>query len=78
MPRAANKTKTISDRLDLDSIIRGLVGDLKDFREGLISSRDARIRAELAREILRGVRLVIEAQKFMEGRALPVPGKDGE
>jgi hypothetical protein len=75
MSRAA--PKNISERLDLDSIIRGLVGDLKEFRAGKISSRDARIRAELAREILRGVRLVIEAQKFMEGRALPAPQSEG-
>lgn len=62
----------VSERLNLDEIILGLVEDLKALRRNEISVRDARARADLGREILRGVRLVIEARKFIAGKALPL------
>ena len=70
----------LADQLDLKRVIGGLIGDLDDLRAGTISVRDARARADLAREILRGVRLIVEAQKFLSGQALPAPrgGEDGE
>ena len=63
--------QSLSERLDLASFIAGLVTDLKQLREGKISNRDAHARAELARQVLRGVHYVVTAQKFIEGRAIP-------
>lgn len=68
-----NQHASIPERLSLDDVILGLVSDLKGLRAGTVSVRDARARADLGREILRGVRLVIEAQKFMEGHAKQIP-----
>lgn len=66
-------TQTLSDRLDLGTLIAGLLGDLKDLRAGKISIREAHARAELARQVLRGVHYVVTAQKYLDGRALPPP-----
>lgn len=63
----------IAPRVDLDEIIADLLGDLKAVRVGTISLRDARVRAEIAREIMRGFRLVIEARKFIAANAKPIP-----
>lgn len=67
----------IAPRVDLDEIIADLVGDLKGLRSGAISVKDARARAEIAREIMRGFRLVIEARKFLMANAKTVPGIEG-
>lgn len=64
---------SLSERLDLATLIAGLIGDLKDLRAGKISNRDAHARAELARQVLRGVHYVVTAQKYLDGRALPAP-----
>jgi len=63
--------RSLAERLDLGTFIGGLVTDLKMLREGKISVRDAHARAELARQVLRGVHYVVNAQKYLEGRALP-------
>jgi hypothetical protein len=75
----------LGERLGLPDIVLGIAQDLKDLREARISIRDARARAELARELLRAVRLVIDARKFIEAQALPAPvhqeddhGRSGE
>jgi len=60
-------------RIYIEDLISGLVNDLRDLRAGKISVRDAQARVELARQILRGVHYVVQAQKFLEGQALPVP-----
>lgn len=66
----------LSESLNLQGLISGLLGDLRDLREGKISNRDAHARAELARQILRGVHYVVQAQKFLSGQALPAPKKE--
>lgn len=66
-------TQSLAERLNLSDLIAGLVDDLRELRAGKISVRDAHARAELARQILRGVHYVVVAQKFLEGRALPPP-----
>jgi hypothetical protein len=38
-------------------------------RQGKISVEDARVRAELAKQVMNGLRLVINAQKYLEARA---------
>ena len=68
--------QSLAERLDLATLIAGLIGDLKSLRAGQISVREAHARAELARQILRGVHYVVTAQKYLEGRALPSPAKE--
>lgn len=70
-------TRSLAESLNLSTLITDLAGDLKALREGRISVRDAQARAELARQILRGVHYVVTAQKFIESQAmsLPVPPK---
>ena len=63
--------KSLADNLSLTDLIAGLAQDLRDLREGKISIRDAHARAELARQIFRGVHYVVSAQKFMESRLIP-------
>lgn len=46
-----------------------LVEDLKLLRKGKISTRDARARALLAREILRSVHLQLEGMKYLSESA---------
>lgn len=62
----------LAPRVDLDEVIADLVGDLKELRAGTLSVKDARARAELAREVMRGFRLVIEARKFLAMNAKPI------
>lgn len=67
----------LSDRLNLSNFIAGLMNDLALLRAGKISVLDARARAELARQTLRGVHYVITAQKYLENLPpLPAPTKD--
>lgn len=67
--------ENLAEGLQLTGLIAGLIEDLKDLRAGKISVRDAHARAELARQILRGVHYVVVAQKFLEGnlKSLPQP-----
>ena len=67
--------QSLVERFDLADLISGLAADLRDLREGRLSVRDAHARAELARQILRGVHYVVTAQKYLEGRMLPAPVK---
>jgi hypothetical protein len=69
---------SLTDQFDLRSFVGGLVSDLKELRAGKISARDAHARAELARQVLRGVHYVVTAQKFLEARALPANKKEQE
>ena len=50
-----------------------LIGDLNDLRAGRITPHAARVRAQLAREVLRSVHLQLEGVKYLSGRALPAP-----
>lgn len=61
----------LSERFSLDGLIMGIINDLDDLRNGRISVKDAQARAELAKQAMNGVRLVINAQKFLEVRAIP-------
>ena len=60
---------TLTERFDLMKFTDSLICDLEKLRKGEISIKDARVRAEMARQVLRSVHLVITAQKFIEGRA---------
>lgn len=68
-----NPEGPLTARFDLLTFTDDLIGDLRDLRRGKISVKDARARAELARQVLRAVHYVVAAQKFIEQAALPVP-----
>lgn len=68
MGKGAAAATPISDRFSLDAVILGLASDLESLRAGRISVEDARVRAEMAKQIMNGVRLVVNAQKFLEQR----------
>lgn len=63
---------TLVDHFDLGDFTRGLVQDLRDLRSGKITVRDARARADLAKQVLRSVHYVIQGRKAIEGAAKPV------
>lgn len=69
----ATEAQSMAEALNLGELIAGLIGDLKDLRTGRISVREAHARAELARQVLRGVHYVVTAQKFIEGQAKQLP-----
>lgn len=64
---------TLTDQFNLNKFIKGLVRDLDDLRAGKISVRDAQARAVLAKQVLRGVHYVVQAQRFLEQNAKEVP-----
>jgi len=66
----------MGDRFRLDAVILGLAGDLDALRSGSISVEDARVRADLAKQIFNGVRMVVNARKVLEDRAIALPAGD--
>lgn len=62
-------TEPLNQRFDLDSVIAGLASDLEAVRAGRMSIEAARAQADLAKQIFNGVRLVVNAQRMLEGRA---------
>lgn len=64
----------LTERFDLLAFTDALIGDLKALRAGEISVRDARARAELARQVLRSVHYVVTAQKFLMDKAKQIQG----
>ena len=66
----------------LTSFTLELIGDLKALRAGKITIAEARVRAQLAREILRAVHLQLQGMKFLSDTAktrgqLGAPEKKG-
>lgn len=57
----------VADGLGLRDVVLGLVGDLQQLRANNISTHDALARAALAKQIFNGVRLYLQASKFLEG-----------
>ncbi len=68
---AGHDARPLTARFNLDDVLNGLANDLVALRAGSISVDDARVRAELGKQILNGVRLVIKGQEYLERRALP-------
>lgn len=73
----AAESQSLGERLNLQDLVTGLAGDLRQLREGKISVREARARAELARQILRAIHYVVVAQKFLEQNMPPAIGAQG-
>ena len=62
----------VSDKLNLEDVITGLVGDLNALRAGQISVGDAQARALLAKQIFNGVRIYLNGMSILSGAAKPV------
>lgn len=69
----------VTERLDLDNVIRGLSSDLELLRAGKISVNDAIARSLLAKQIFNGVRIYLSATKLLASNAAQVgiEHKDG-
>ncbi|MGF7053951.1 hypothetical protein GGC47_003139 [Bosea sp. OAE752] len=76
--RARDDTTPISDRFSLEDVIGGLATDLTDLRAGKISVPDAMARAELAKQIMNGVRLVVNVRKVLEKNAKQIGQGNGD
>lgn len=76
-----SETSPLGERFSLEEIIAGLASDLVAVRNGTMTVDAARANAEIAKQLFNGVRLVVNAQKYLEQRALPVrpahPNDDG-
>lgn len=55
----------VTDKLNLDEVIRGLCSDLDSLRGGKISVQDAIARSLLAKQIFNGVRIYLSATKML-------------
>lgn len=64
-----SEASPMNERFHLDAIVQGIADDLRDLRTGKISVDDARVRAELSKQFMNGVRLFLNAQKILEARA---------
>lgn len=72
-----DETTDIADGFDVPGIIRGLADDLKQLRAGTITPKEAQVRADIAKQIFNGLRLVISAQKFVSQKARKIEAIDG-
>lgn len=63
---ARGDSSPLGERFALDAVIDGLAGDLVALRSGQISVPDALARAELAKQIFNGLRLVISGRRMLE------------
>lgn len=69
MDDSPSEAAPLSERFNIEAVIHGLASDLQMLRAGKISLDDARMRAELAKQIMNGVRLVINARRSLEAEA---------
>lgn len=68
----------IGENFDVPAIIRGLSSDLADLRAGRISAKDAQVRADIAKQIFNGLRLVVSAQRYLSAKARNVSAIKGK
>ncbi len=71
-------TADIGTEFDIPSVIRGLHQDMLDLRAGRITAKDAQVRADLAKQMFNGLRLVVQAQKFLSASARQLPSAEGD
>ena len=62
----------LSKRFHLTTFTDELIRDLDQLRAGKISIRDAAVRADLAKQVLRAVQLIVTAQKYLDGQVIPI------
>ena len=65
------ETDDIGAEFDVANIVRALNQDLLDLRAGRISVQDAKVRADLAKQMFNGLRMIVTAQKFLSHKAKP-------
>ena len=68
----------IGESFDVPAIIRGLSSDLADLRTGRISAKEAQVRADIAKQIFNGLRLVVSAQRYLSAKARNVGAIEGK
>lgn len=68
-PNAQSESSPLTERFSLDEIIAGLAADMDALRTGRMSVDAARAQADLAKQYFNGIRLVVNAQRFIEQRA---------
>lgn len=68
---------TLED-LNIADFVKGLVLDLQELRAGKINVVEARARAKLAHEILRGINQIVNAQRFLNGAMKTLPSPETE
>jgi hypothetical protein len=68
----------IGEAFDVPSIVRGLAQDLKDLRTGKLAPKEAQIRADIAKQIFNGLRLMVSAQRYLSEKSKPIAAIGGE
>jgi hypothetical protein len=66
-----------TESLGIDTVIRGLCGDLEALRKGEISPQEAMARSALAKQIFNGFRIYLNGSKFLADQARPVGNQIG-
>lgn len=56
----------------LESVVEGVASDLEALRAGSITIEDARARALLAKQYIAGLRVILQAQRFLSEKAKDV------
>jgi hypothetical protein len=72
-PEAEFAPAPLTEAFNLLQFTNDLIKDLQDLRAARISVPDARVRAELARQVIRSVHLVVTAQRYLADNAKAVP-----
>ncbi|WP_025593108.1 hypothetical protein [Agrobacterium tumefaciens] len=62
----------IGNAFDVPEIIRGLHADLIELRAGKITVIEAKTRAEIAKQIFNGLRMVVQTQRYLSEKAKPI------
>jgi hypothetical protein len=70
-------TADLGETFDVPGLIRGLHGDLVELRTGKITPSEAQVRADIAKQIFNGLRLMVQAQRFLSNNAKPVSAIEG-
>ena len=68
----------VAESLGLREVILGLVSDLGALRAGTISPQDALARAAIAKQVFNGVRLYVQASRFLGESATTVAGIESD
>lgn len=61
----------LTEKFNLINFTDSLICDLTLLRAGKITTKDAMARAELAKQVLRSIGLVVQAQKYLSDQAAP-------
>lgn len=69
--------ENMEQALNLEAVLAGIAKDLQDLRDGRISFQQANAAADLAKQFMNGVRMVVVTRQHLERQArLVVQVKD--